>query len=189
MLGRMVAARLAEAPPEALFSEEVVAVAREADLFVLNLECAISDRGEPWPDPLKPFFFRAPPVAVRALTHLGVSCVNLANNHALDYGRTALLDTLEHLAAAGIAAVGAGPDEAAARAPAVLGGRGGAAGSRAWASSASPTIRRSTRRDRTAPGSPTPTSARASRAGSPTASRACAPGPRRCWSPRTGGPT
>ncbi|MDX2704955.1 CapA family protein [Streptomyces sp. PA03-6a] len=128
MLGRMVAARLAEAPPEALFSEEVVAVAREADLFVLNLECAISDRGEPWPDPFKPFFFRAPPVAVRALTHLGVSCVNLANNHALDYGRTALLDTLEHLAAAGIAAVGAGADESAARAPAVLGGPGGAAG-------------------------------------------------------------
>ncbi|MET9874866.1 CapA family protein [Actinacidiphila glaucinigra] len=128
MLGRMVAARLAEAPPEALFSDGVVAVAREADLFVLNLECAISDRGEPWPDPLKPFFFRAPPVAVRALTHLGVSCVNLANNHALDYGRTALLDTLEHLAAAGIATVGAGPDEAAARAPAVLAGRGGPAG-------------------------------------------------------------
>jgi poly-gamma-glutamate synthesis protein (capsule biosynthesis protein) len=125
MLGRMVAARLAEAPPEALFSEEVVAVAREADLFVLNLECAISDRGEPWPDPFKPFFFRAPPVAVRALRHLGVSCVNLANNHALDYGRVALLDTLEHLAAAGITAVGAGPDESAARAPAVIGGPGG----------------------------------------------------------------
>ncbi|MEU1616409.1 CapA family protein [Streptomyces sp. NPDC005722] len=125
MLGRTVAARLAEAPAEALFSEEVVAAAREADLFVLNLECAISDRGEPWPDPFKPFFFRAPPVAVRALAHLGVSCVNLANNHALDYGRTALLDTLEHLAGAGIAAVGAGPDEAAARAPVVLGGVGG----------------------------------------------------------------
>ncbi|WP_431961161.1 CapA family protein [Actinacidiphila sp. bgisy160] len=127
MLGRMVAARLAEAPPEALFSEEVVAVAREADLFVLNLECAISDRGEPWPDPFKSFFFRAPPVAVRALRHLGVSCVNLANNHALDYGRAALLDTLEHLAAAGIATVGAGPDVTAARAPALLGGRPGAA--------------------------------------------------------------
>ncbi|WP_431951702.1 CapA family protein [Actinacidiphila sp. bgisy167] len=129
MLGRSVAARLAEAPAEALFSDEVVAVAREADLFVLNLECAISDRGQPWPDPLKPFFFRAPPVAVRALTHLGVSCVNLANNHALDYGRTALLDTLDHLAGAGIAAVGAGPDESAARAPALLGHTGGAAGS------------------------------------------------------------
>jgi poly-gamma-glutamate synthesis protein (capsule biosynthesis protein) len=120
MLGRGVGERLAEVPPEALFADEVVAVAREADLFVLNLECAISERGDRWPDPRKPFFFRAPPVAVDALVHLGVSCVTLANNHALDYGPDALLDTLQHLDDAGIATVGAGPDEQAARLPAVV---------------------------------------------------------------------
>jgi poly-gamma-glutamate synthesis protein (capsule biosynthesis protein) len=49
-----------------------------------------------------------------------VSCVSLANNHALDFGVEALLDTLYHLARAGIAAVGAGPDVAQARAPAIL---------------------------------------------------------------------
>lgn len=120
MLGRMVAERLAEVPPTALVADEVVEVAREADLFVLNLECAVSERGDRWPDPAKPFFFRAPPAAVETLRHLGVDCVTLANNHALDYGEVALLDTLDHLAAAGIAVVGAGPDERAARAPAVL---------------------------------------------------------------------
>ncbi|HUP33240.1 MAG TPA: CapA family protein [Gaiellaceae bacterium] len=120
MLGRGVAARLAKAPPESLFSPDVVAAAVEADLFVLNLECCISERGEPWPDPRKPFFFRAPPVAVEALSLLGVDCVTLANNHALDFGAEALLDTIDLLAAAGIAAVGAGPDEARARAPAIL---------------------------------------------------------------------
>lgn len=120
MLGRMVAERLAVAPPTALFADEVVAVAREADLFVLNLECAISDRGERWPDPDKPFFFRAPPVATEVLRHLGVDCVTLANNHVLDFGEVALLDTLRHLADAGIAAVGAGVRQAAARAPVVL---------------------------------------------------------------------
>lgn len=120
MVGRMVAERLAEVPPTALVADEVVEVAREADLFVLNLECAISERGERWPDPAKPFFFRAPPAAVETLRHLGVDCVTLANNHALDYGEVALVDTLDHLAAGGIAAVGAGPDERAARAPAVL---------------------------------------------------------------------
>lgn len=120
MLGRGVATRLAEVRPTALFSDEVVAVAREADLFVLNLECAISDRGERWPDPNKPFFFRAPPVAVEVLQHLGVSCVTLANNHALDFGCDALDDTLRHLADAGIAVVGAGPDETTARTPAIL---------------------------------------------------------------------
>jgi poly-gamma-glutamate synthesis protein (capsule biosynthesis protein) len=120
MLGRTVAERLAEAPPEALFSEDVVAIAHEADLFVLNLECAISDRGVRWPDPDKPFFFRAPPVATEALALLGVDCVTLANNHALDYGFDALDDTLRHLSDAGIAWVGAGENEAAARNPAIL---------------------------------------------------------------------
>ncbi|MGK5546374.1 CapA family protein [Streptomyces sp. URMC 127] len=120
MLGREVARRLATDPPESLFSDDVVAAAHEADAFVLNLECAVSARGERWRDPFKPFFFRAPPVAVRALRHLGVSCVNLANNHALDYGPEALLDTVRHLADAGIAWTGAGRDEEAARQPAVV---------------------------------------------------------------------
>jgi poly-gamma-glutamate capsule biosynthesis protein CapA/YwtB (metallophosphatase superfamily) len=120
MLGRKVAERLAVDPPGALFAPEVVEVAHEADLLVLNLECCISERGERWPDPAKPFFFRAPPVAVEALSLLGVDCVTLANNHALDYGDRALLDTLAHLAAAGIRGAGAGPDLEAARAPALV---------------------------------------------------------------------
>lgn len=124
MLGRKVAERLAEAPPAALFDDGVVAVACEADLFVLNLECAISERGERWCDPHKPFFFRAPPIAAEVLGHLGVGCVTLANNHALDYGPDALVDTFRHLADAGIAWAGAGVDERAARAP-VLIERGG----------------------------------------------------------------
>lgn len=124
MLGRKVAERLAEVPPPALFDAGVVEAAREADLFVLNLECAISERGEPWPDPAKPFFFRAPPAAVDVLRHLGVGCATLANNHALDYGADALLDTLGLLADAGISWVGAGAEERTARAPAVL-DRGG----------------------------------------------------------------
>jgi poly-gamma-glutamate capsule biosynthesis protein CapA/YwtB (metallophosphatase superfamily) len=120
MLGRGVAERLATAGPDSLFAPEVVEVAREADLFVLNLECCISERGEPWRRPGKPFFFRAPPAAAQALAHLGVSCVTLANNHALDFGEQALLDTLDHLASVGIAWVGAGADVEGARAPAVL---------------------------------------------------------------------
>ena len=124
MLGRGVAERIAVPPPEALVDRDVVAIAAEADLFLLNLECCISERGAPWPDPRKPFFFRAPPAAVELLAYLGVDCVTLANNHALDFGRQALLDTLRHLRGAGIAYAGAGRDEAEARAPVTL-DRGG----------------------------------------------------------------
>lgn len=120
MLGRLVAELLRTCPSRSLVADEVVEVAREADLFVLNLECCISERGEPWPDPDKRFFFRAPPAAVHTLTRLGVDCVTLANNHALDFGEQALLDTFKHLADAGIAWVGAGPDLTSARAPACL---------------------------------------------------------------------
>jgi poly-gamma-glutamate capsule biosynthesis protein CapA/YwtB (metallophosphatase superfamily) len=120
MLGRGVAEALQARSPAELFAPEVLEATHEADLFVLNLECCISDRGLPWPDPGKPFFFRAPPCAVEALVQLGVDCVTLANNHALDFGRDALLDTFDHLDAAGIAWVGAGADLAQARRPVVV---------------------------------------------------------------------
>jgi poly-gamma-glutamate capsule biosynthesis protein CapA/YwtB (metallophosphatase superfamily) len=118
MLGRTVAEAIRERGPDALVAEEVVAVANEADLFVLNLECCISERGER--EPGKPFSFRAPPAATELLGQLRVDCVTLANNHALDYGAEALLDTLAYLHAAGIASVGAGADREQARAPATL---------------------------------------------------------------------
>ena len=120
MLGRGVGEVLARRPTAALFAPAVAELTLAADLFICNLECCISTRGERFPDPRKPFFFRAPPVAAEVLAELGVDCVTLANNHALDFGTPALLDTFEHLRAAGIAWVGAGGDEAAARAPRVL---------------------------------------------------------------------
>jgi poly-gamma-glutamate capsule biosynthesis protein CapA/YwtB (metallophosphatase superfamily) len=118
MLGRGVADRLGEAPPESLFSAELVEAVRAADLCVANLECCIARGGRPAPG--RVFHFRAPSAATEALAHLGVDCVSLANNHALDFGPEALLETFEHLRAAGIAWVGAGPDVASARAPAAL---------------------------------------------------------------------
>jgi poly-gamma-glutamate synthesis protein (capsule biosynthesis protein) len=120
MLGRGVADVLSGDPGRPLVAPEVVAAAAEADLFLLNLECCISARGMRWPDPHKPFFFRAPPEAAELLAGLGVDCVTLANNHALDFGYDALLDTLEYLRAAGVASVGAGANVAKARAPAIF---------------------------------------------------------------------
>jgi poly-gamma-glutamate synthesis protein (capsule biosynthesis protein) len=90
MLGRAVADALARRPPQSLVERELLEIVREADLFVLNLECCISERGSP---AQKTFTFRAPPAAVETLVHLGVECVTLANNHAGDYGIEALLDS------------------------------------------------------------------------------------------------
>ena len=120
MLGRGVAEELGRRRPDSFVDGAIVEMTRAADLFVLNLECCISERGEPVPE--KVFTFRAPPAAIDLLRHLGVDCVTLANNHALDYGTDAFLDTLAYLRDAGIASAGAGADVAEARSPAVVRG-------------------------------------------------------------------
>jgi poly-gamma-glutamate capsule biosynthesis protein CapA/YwtB (metallophosphatase superfamily) len=120
MLGRRVADAIRQRGAKSVVADEVAELTQDADLVLLNLECCISDRGSPWPDPHKPFFFRAPPVAIDVLSRLGVDCVTLANNHALDFGAEALVDTLNHLASAQIAYVGAGATLAEAAAPAIL---------------------------------------------------------------------
>ena len=76
-----------------------------SDFSLVNVEMAISDRGEPhW----KEFVFRAPPSAAERIAAGGVSVANLANNHANDYGTNALTDTIDLLEEAGVTTVGAG---------------------------------------------------------------------------------
>ena len=121
MLGRMVAEALHQRPPETLWAPELRELASSLDLVVCNLECCISERGQPTTlIEGKPFFFRGPPVGVEALQAMNIRAVGLANNHALDFGEEALTDTLELLHAAGIATAGAGFGLAGARAPAVV---------------------------------------------------------------------
>jgi poly-gamma-glutamate capsule biosynthesis protein CapA/YwtB (metallophosphatase superfamily) len=116
MLGRGVAERLTEVPPEEVWSPELRERCLSCDLIVCNLECCISERGEETRRIRgKPFFFRAPPAGVECLRAIGVGAVGLANNHGLDYGETALLDTVEMLNDAGIAVAGAGSGEATAQ--------------------------------------------------------------------------
>lgn len=103
-----------------VFAPEVVALAHEADLFFLNLECCITNHHQRWPNPHKPFFFRAPFCSVNELKILGVDAVTLANNHALDYDVPGLEDTLKTLDEAGIPYTGAGRNLAEARQPVIL---------------------------------------------------------------------
>lgn len=121
MLGRMVAETLKRRSPETLWAAELRELARSLDLVVCNLECCISERGQPTTlIEGKPFFFRGPPAAVEALQAMNIGAVSLANNHALDFGQEALEDTLELLGAAGIATAGAGLGLGASRSPALV---------------------------------------------------------------------
>lgn len=79
---------------------------KAADRFIVNEEFPFSTRGTPAPD--KQFTFRLPPERVKLLQEMDIDLVTLANNHALDFGTDALLDTIDTLDAAGIAHVGAG---------------------------------------------------------------------------------
>ncbi len=91
--------------------------AQKADLFVVNLECPFTDRGEKIP---KNFNFRARPEMVEALKAGGVHVVSLANNHTMDFGVAGLEDTVRVLNEAGIVHFGAGKNLAEARRPAIV---------------------------------------------------------------------
>lgn len=78
----------------------------DADMTVTNNEFAFSTGGTKASD--KQFTFRVNPTYVSALQDMGVDVASLANNHALDYGQEALVDTFTTLDHAGISYVGAG---------------------------------------------------------------------------------
>lgn len=89
-------------------------VLRSADLAMVNLETAVTERGRPEP---KDFTFRAPARAFTVLRQAGVDVVSLANNHGMDFGRVGLTDTLDAAGRAGMPLLGAGRDDEAAYAP------------------------------------------------------------------------
>lgn len=95
--------------------ESVKDILAASDFTMGNLECAVGTTGTPMPD--KTYTFRADPTALEGLVGSGFDAVSLANNHTLDYGMDCFLETLDHVAASGIAVVGAGRNEAEARAP------------------------------------------------------------------------
>ncbi len=120
MLGRLVDESLAGGEYARPWGDVGPAL-RAADLFLVNLECALTHRTERWSDGgYKPFYFRADPAAVRSLELGRVDFASVANNHIGDFGSEGLRDTLAALDGAGIAHAGAGVDGLSARQPALL---------------------------------------------------------------------
>jgi poly-gamma-glutamate capsule biosynthesis protein CapA/YwtB (metallophosphatase superfamily) len=119
MLGRRVNEALRTLRPEQPWGD-VLPLLVSADLRIVNLECALTDHERPWTRTPKVFHFRADPSAIEVLRAARVDCCSLANNHTLDFEERGLLDTLEHLKAAGIRYAGAGLDREEATRPALL---------------------------------------------------------------------
>jgi poly-gamma-glutamate capsule biosynthesis protein CapA/YwtB (metallophosphatase superfamily) len=94
-------------------------ILRGADVATANLEGVVSTRGTPVQD--KEFHFRGPPSAMSAARRAaGLDVMTVANNHTLDFGRVAFLDTLRIARRNGISTVGGGADLAAARRPVIV---------------------------------------------------------------------
>lgn len=87
-------------------SPEILKRTNEADVFLLNHEYCISDRGEPLEG--KYYTFRAEPKRMKLIEEMGTDIVSLANNHVYDYGADALLDTAKLLDESEIPYVGGG---------------------------------------------------------------------------------
>ena len=88
------------------------------DVRVINLETSVTRSADFAPG--KAVHYRMSPQNLPCVTAIRPDACALANNHVLDFGRTGLAETLGALAGAGLSAVGAGPDAARARQPAVV---------------------------------------------------------------------
>lgn len=92
------------------------------DLTIVNMECPVARGGV---RRNKRYTFLCPPAGVPDMRAAGVDVATLANNHSIDFGVPAMLESVETLRGAGIATVGAGATTADAYRPAFFqrGGR------------------------------------------------------------------
>lgn len=92
----------------------IAPVLSSADVAVVNLETAVTERGTPAP---KQYAFRAPVAGLQALRAAGVDVATMANNHGMDYGEVGLADSLAASRSTGFPVIGIGENAAQAYAP------------------------------------------------------------------------
>ena len=88
--------------------EKTAGLINSYDLAFCNLEGALSNQGS---QVEKMYAFRGDSAFVDGLTFSGFNIYSLANNHTLDYGREAFLDTKHILQENGFSTVGAGRNQ------------------------------------------------------------------------------
>ena len=87
------------------------------DLAFCNLECPISARGA---STGKIYCFRADTNFFAGIKNAGFNIFSMANNHTIDWGRKACMDTREIIEKHNLYAVGAGKDQKEARKPVII---------------------------------------------------------------------
>lgn len=116
----MLAGRATAALSRAGYDHPFAAVStilRRGDVTIGNLEAPAARSGTEFRP--KRFRFRSDPALVPALQRAGFTILTLANNHILDFGPAALLETITHLERQGLGHAGAGADLVAARKEAI----------------------------------------------------------------------
>ncbi|MBQ2841782.1 MAG: CapA family protein [Clostridia bacterium] len=86
--------------------KSVVDYLNACDVFLINNEFTIGERGEPLSG--KTWTFQVEPDKIQLLKDLGADIVSLANNHIYDYGEVGFFDTIDNLKKAGMPYIGAG---------------------------------------------------------------------------------
>ncbi len=90
----------------------------QPDARIINLETAVTASDEYWKG--KGINYRMHPDNIACIQAAEIDCCVLANNHVLDWGYPGLEETLSTLDRASIKSAGAGRNEAAAAAPAMI---------------------------------------------------------------------
>jgi poly-gamma-glutamate capsule biosynthesis protein CapA/YwtB (metallophosphatase superfamily) len=89
---------------------------QKADISFVNLEAVASSRGTALQ---KRYTFRFDPVYLHGMAYAGIDVVSQANNHALDYGYTALCDSYTNISSLGIDVIGTGCNRKQATTPVI----------------------------------------------------------------------
>lgn len=104
-LGRMVGQKILNGEIDFPF-QKISFRNDSADIVFGNLESQLSDQKGVTQDPVHNLIFTGPPNGARSLVKFGFTYISTANNHAFDYGKRALLETLDHLDDENIAHIG-----------------------------------------------------------------------------------
>lgn len=89
-------------------SPKIADILKNADITFINEEFPFSNRGTP--EAGKEYTYCVPPERAKIFNDMGVDIVSISNNHILDYGQDALVDTFSTLDEYGIDYIGAGKD-------------------------------------------------------------------------------